>query len=179
MTKNIIRKEKIIHEIQHLLHVKLITAVVNFSKVTSFDLKVIRQELKRQDICLKVVKNTLVKKALTNINNNELINYISGQKLLVFSNELKSLVQVLQHISKLHNNFKVSCLYLYGRIYFDDYYELGDIGTIEDVLIKLIFVLKTPIIKFINSIKYPYMQLPLVLKTLQINIKETQNVYEK
>lgn len=172
MKKNIIRKEKIINETKDLMHAKLLIAFVNFAKVTSLEFKEIRQTLKKNNICLKVVKNTLVKRLLNSTNDDKLISYVSGQKILIFSDDIKLLVKSLYNISKIYNNFQVSCLYLYGRLYFGyNYYELCNVGTTEDILIKLIFELKTPIIKFINSIKYPYMQLLLVLKILHANIK--------
>ncbi|HFL8819554.1 MAG TPA: 50S ribosomal protein L10 [Candidatus Azoamicus sp. OHIO2] len=179
MKTNIIRKEHIVREIQQLAADNLLIALVNFTNVTSLELKEIRQELKNKNIFLKVIKNTLTKKALQNIGNEKLIKYLYCQKLLIFSNDIKLLVTILYQMNKINNNFKLSALYLYDRIYFyDNYYELSTIGTKEAMLIKFLVVLKTPIIKFINNIKYPYVKLITLLKILEINIKGVKNVYK-
>jgi large subunit ribosomal protein L10 len=180
MKKNIIKKEEIIKETQKLLSENLIVGVVTFTNVTSIELKEIRQDLKKKNIIIKVAKNTLVKKAFNDTDNKILIDKLVGQKLLVFGSDIRNLIQSLQIINKNNNNFKFNYFCLYGRVYSEqNYYELSNLGTKEDLIIKFIFICKSPIIKFINSLKYPCMQIILLFKIIESNIKGETNVYKK
>ena len=153
MKKNIILKEKIVLDLQNLLTNFTVTGVINFSKVTSNELKEIRQHLNKKNIHVKSIKNTLVKKALRNVRNDKLIDQVSGQKLLIFGNEVKVFITSMRNINKINNNFKVSSIYLYNRIYYENnYFELNNIGTKNDQIINFIFMLKSPIVKFIKTL---------------------------
>lgn len=180
MKKNIILKEKIVTDLQNLLNDFTVTGLINFSKITSIELKEIRQELTKSNIHVKSVKNTLIKKALKNIGNDTLIPQVSGQKLLIFGNEIKIFVTSMKSISKINNNFKINSIYLYNRIYYENnYFELSAIGNKNDQITNFLFVIKSPIIKFIKTLKYSYIKLLLVLKILELNIKGEKNVNQK
>ncbi len=168
MKKNIEKKETIINDTQKLISKTNLVAVVNYSGIMSIDLKEIRKNLKEKKVYIKVIKNTLIKIALKNLNNNKLIEKISGQKLFLFSNEIKFLVKFLQKINEVNTKLNFTYLSLYGKVYSkDNYYELNGIGTKEELITKFLFILKTPVIIFINNLKYNYIKLILFLKIIE------------
>lgn len=170
MKKNILIKNIVIQKVEDLISSYEIIAIIDFSGLTSLELKEIRKLFTVNKIFIKVVKNTLVKKALLNLNKNFLIKNINGQKLFLFCNDLPILMDSLNIIKNKNFNFKIKYIYLYNRLYNENNFnELNNISNKENILTKLTFTLKSPIIKFLESIKYPYIRLNFLLKTILKN----------
>ncbi len=172
MKTNINLKKNLVKELEILLKTSILTGVVKISKVKSLDLKEIRKELRSKNIYVKLIKNTLIKKALNINENKELMTRISGQKILLFGNDVSLFVNTIQNINKKNNDFSVDAIYLYNRIYFDNnYLYLNNIGTKNDQIVKFVFILKFPIIKFLKTLKYLYIKLIIVFKLIELKIK--------
>lgn len=73
------KKKNIIKEINNLLINSVSTTILDYSKVTSLELKHIRKALFNKNIKAKVLKNNLIKKALNETANDKLLPYIHGQ----------------------------------------------------------------------------------------------------
>ncbi len=66
MKKNIIKKKYIVENIKKIFFEKPIIGIVNFSNITSLELKEIRKTLRENNIYIRVFKNTLMIKAFLN-----------------------------------------------------------------------------------------------------------------
>lgn len=170
MKKNIVIKNSIIEEVKNLISNHEIIAIIDFNELKSIELKEIRKLLTINKIFIKVVKNTLMKKALLSFDKDKLSTNINGQKLFLFCNDLLVLINSIEIIKKKNFKFSVKYIYLYNRIYNEDNIsELSMVSNKENTLIKLLFTLKSPIIKFLESIKYPYIKLNFLLKIILKN----------
>lgn len=156
MKNNIEKKKYIISEIELITKNTISTILIDYSKIKSLDLNIIRKYLFDKNIVIKVLKNNLAKKAFINTDNKFLNNYLKGQILLIFINENE--IPLIKKIIKLKNEydeFKIKFIYLYNKLFKSE--DLNYLETLPEKALS--------ISKFIKKVK-----LPLIILTKQLNI---------
>jgi large subunit ribosomal protein L10 len=163
------KKKNIITEINNLLLNSVSTTILEYSKVTSLELKHIRKALFNKNIKAKVLKNNLIKKALTETENGKLLPYVHGQILIIFSNsELSEPLKIIKDLIQ-----KITILKLKRRIYMGEYLnkditKIIRLNSKEQELQNLIYSLKTSVIRLAqilnNLIKLKTMKLEKKMK---------------
>lgn len=143
------KKTHIIKEINDLITKSISTTVIDFSKVTSLELKQVRKALFNKNIKAKVLKNNLTKKALIETENNKLLPYINGQILIIFSDfEISEPLKIIKTYSSKNDNLKIRATYVYGKIFSNiDIQKIINLNSKEQELFNLIYGLKTPIVR--------------------------------
>lgn len=143
------KKASIIKDINNLILNSVSTTIIDYSKVTSLELKKIRRDLFNKNIKAKVLKNNLVKKSLIETDNNKLLPYINGQILLLFSNnEISEPLKIIKTYSSKNDNLKIRATYVYGKIFSNiDIQKIINLNSKEQELFNLIYGLKTPIVR--------------------------------
>ena len=143
------KKKNIITEINNLLLNSVSTTILEYSKVTSLELKHIRKALFNKNIKAKVLKNNLIKKALTETENGKLLPYVHGQILIIFSNsELSEPLKIIKDFNSKNKNIKIKATYLYGRIFENkDINKIIRLNSKEQELQNLIYSLKISVIR--------------------------------
>lgn len=143
------KKKYIITEINNLLLNSVSTTILEYSKVTSLELKHIRKALFNKNIKAKVLKNNLIKKALTETENGKLLPYVHGQILIIFSNsEISEPLKIIKDFNSKNKNIKIKATYLYGRIFENkDINKIIRLNSKEQELQNLIYSLKISVIR--------------------------------
>ncbi|HOB25580.1 MAG TPA: 50S ribosomal protein L10 [Bacilli bacterium] len=77
-----------------------------YTKSTVGDMQGLRKELKKVDSEVKVYKNTLVKRALDDMNI-DLDSYLEGQNAIVFGKELLEPIKIVSKFAKDHDNVEI------------------------------------------------------------------------
>lgn len=146
------KKTHIIKEINTLLMKSISTTIIDYSKVTSLELKQIRKALFNKNIKAKVLKNNLTKKALIETENNKLLPYITGQILIIFSDfEISEPLKIIKIFNSKNENLKIKATYLYGKVFETaEIHKIVNLRSKEQELQKLIYSLKTPIIRLVQ-----------------------------
>ncbi|HIH2763014.1 MAG TPA: 50S ribosomal protein L10 [Candidatus Azoamicus sp.] len=146
------KKTHIIKEINTLLVKSISTTIIDYSKVTSLELKQMRKALFNKNIKAKVLKNNLTKKALIETENNKLLPYITGQILIVFSDtEISEPLKIIKKFNSKNENLKIKATYLYGKVFeTTEIHKVVNLRSKEQELQKLIYSLKTPIIRLVQ-----------------------------
>lgn len=152
------KKKNMIQEINNLLTNSVSTTIIDYSKVTSLELKHMRKALFNKNIKAKVLKNNLTKKALNETNNNKLLPYINGQILIIFSNsEISEPLKIVKKFNSKNENVKIKATYLYGRVFENkDIQKIINLNSKEQELENLVYSLKIHVIRLVqilNNIK--------------------------
>ena len=162
MKNNIEKKKNIISEIELITQDTVSTILIDYSKIKSLDINIIRKSLFDKNIIIKVLKNNLAKKAFINKNNTVLNNYLKGQILLIFINGNE--IQLIKKIIKLKNEydeFKIKFIYLYNKLF-----KTEDLNYLEMLPEKTL-----SISNFIKKIK-----LPLIILIKQLDILKNKKI---
>jgi len=160
------KKIDIVNETHKLSKSSISTTLVEYKKITSLEIKYLRQELYKNKLQIKVLKNTLAKKAFTNTKNESLITNIKGQIFIVFSEtELSLPLSILNKFSIKNNNLKVKAICLYGKLFFaNDINEIIKIPNKERAIFNLFSLLNLPLNNLIHTLKKPYLNLITLIK---------------
>ncbi|WP_185864342.1 50S ribosomal protein L10 [Blattabacterium cuenoti] len=137
--------------------------LVDISNLNSNQISTIRKNFHKENIKMKVVKNTLLKKALEKNNKlNTFISVLNGNTTVLYSNPSKGNI-----ISRIIKNFHIEeksekpymkCAYFQDSFYFGnkDLDLLINIKSKEEIIIEIINILQFPmknVILSLNSLK--------------------------
>lgn len=166
MKENLKKKITIINDVSNLAENSIAIIIIDYAKLTSLEIKYIRQALFKQNIKAKVLKNTLAKKIFQNTNYNLLNNYMIGQTMIIFSkNEISSPIKILNDLKRKYTNIKIKSICIYNRLFFEkNIKELIELPSKELALYKFVTCLKLPLIQVINNLNYPCTKLLTLLK---------------
>lgn len=175
MKKNLIKKSLIVDNISNLILNPNIVSLVCYSGIKSLRLKILRSFLFKIGVGVRVAKNSIAKKVLKNIGYDVLTDYVSGQVLMVFSNNVFSVLLALRDLKKEDifvikqtaiNNFLVSS---------DDVKILLDFRCERNILLKITFVLNSPLFNFLNVLNLPVLTFLKLVELIKLR-KGEQNV---
>lgn len=165
MKQSLRKKEQTIKKTNDLFATSLLTTIVEYKCVKSLEMKLIRQELFKNDIQLKIIKNTLAKRAILNTLNKTLIDNITGQIIIIFSKkEICLPLTILQKFIKNNINLKIKALCLYGKFFSnEEINKIINLPTKKQALLTLITLLRSPLITIILTFKTPCLNLITLL----------------
>lgn len=119
--------------------------LLNYKGLNAGDFTKLRNELKDRDANVKIIKNTLAKKALDGTNFIELAEQFKDQIAISFSNDPIALANVVNRFSKDSENLKIQAVLMDGKIVDNTMVaELASLGSLDDVRARFIGVLRAP-----------------------------------
>ncbi len=172
MKTNIIKKQNIVTSIKQMADNSILTVMIQFAYVKSLKLKELRHVLTKSNIKLILIKNTLVKKAIMNTRNEPLLKQLSGQQLILFSNEIKEPIKILKKFNKNDINIKINSICLYGKLYLNNKINyILNMPSEKNALIKIIVILRTPLVRLIKLLKVSGVKLIILLNKIIKNLE--------
>lgn len=119
--------------------------LLNYKGVNAGDFVKLRNELKDKEANIKIIKNTLSKKAIENTELSALDSYFVDQIAISFSQDPISLSNVINKFSKDNENLKIQIASLDGKVVdISTIEELASLGSLDDVRARFIGVLRAP-----------------------------------
>ncbi|MEA3496115.1 MAG: 50S ribosomal protein L10 [Bacteroidota bacterium] len=108
------------------------------------------------DVELKVVKNTLIKKAfeIAGINDSELLETIKGPSSIMFSNSINAPAKLIKEFRKTNERPLIKVAYVEENIYVgDDKLEmLANLKSKEELIADVVQLLNSPMKKLISAL---------------------------
>lgn len=99
-------KRQTVAEITDKLNNSKSIVLFKYSESTVKDMQELRRELKKVNSEVKIYKNTLVKRALDDMNI-DLSSFLEGPNAIVFGSEILEPIKALDSFAKKHNNIQV------------------------------------------------------------------------
>lgn len=145
MNKNKIQKQTSIDLAKDILTNNQMFILINYKGLNAGDVVALRNELKDRDANMKVIKNTLFKRAIKDTEFAYLDNYFNDQIAVSFSKDPIALANVINKFAKNNENLKIQVASLDGKqIDIRTVEELASLGSLDDVRAKFIGILKAP-----------------------------------
>ena len=145
MNKNKIQKQTSIDLAKDILTNNQMFILINYKGLNAGDVVALRNELKDRDANMKVIKNTLFKRAIKDTEFAYLDNYFNDQIAVSFSKDPIALANVINKFAKNNGNLKIQVASLDGKqIDIRTVEELASLGSLDDVRAKFIGILKAP-----------------------------------
>ena len=108
-------KKNVVSEIGDKLKNSESVILFKYAQSTVSDMEELRKELKKIDSEVKVYKNTLVKRALDDMNI-DLSSYLEGPNAIVFGKDLLEPIKAISEFAKNHNNIELVTGIINGEV---------------------------------------------------------------
>lgn len=143
--------------------------VTNYEGLSAPEITNLRSIARKENVCLFVAKNNLLKIGFKETAYESLDKYLKGQSLIFFSkSEISSSAKVVQNFCKKNEKLKVGIISLNGDNFFvKDLKYISSLPTKKEAIISFMSLLKIPVINFIRTVKCPSFKLLILLKELK------------
>lgn len=122
-----------------------VVILLNYKKLNAKGMYLLRKSLKSKNANLKVLKNTLVKRAIADLEMKELMGDFKDQIAVSYSNDPVSLSNVLINFAKDNENLEVKIGFMDGKVMdLATIKSMSALGSMEEVRAKFIGLLKAP-----------------------------------
>lgn len=118
---------------------------LNYKGLNVGDFVKLRNELKDKEANIKIIKNTLFKKAIEGTDFSALSDYLVDQIAVSYSKDPLTLSNIVNGFAKENENIKIKVASLDGKIIdIKAVEELASLGSFDDVRARFIGVLRAP-----------------------------------
>jgi len=137
--------------------------------ITVDDMTALRVKARESDVSLRVVKNTLAKRAVENTEFECITDLLVGPLVLAFSNEEPSAAaRVINDFAKKNDKLVVKAVALRGKLLDpSDLQKLATMPTKDEAISMLMSVMKAPIEKLVRTLAEPNNKLARTLDAVR------------
>lgn len=122
-----------------------VVILLNYKKLNAKGMYLLRKSLKSKNANLKVLKNTLVKRAIADSEMKDLMGDFKDQIAVSYSNDPVSLSNVLINFAKDNENVEIKIGFMDGKVMeLSTIKSMSALGSMEEVRAKFIGLLKAP-----------------------------------
>ncbi len=167
MAKTKLQKQEALRDIQHGFEDSKLVVLTSYSKMPVQDVSQLRRKLNQESVSLKTVKKTLLKKAMTDIvDENDMLEI--GNLSLAYGKDETTAAKVLAEFVKTHENFKILGGWLENKFLTKDRVSaLAKLLSKEETLAKLCGTLNGPLNSFVRVLNGNTRGLVNVLKAIK------------
>lgn len=122
-----------------------VVILLNYKKLDAKGMSSLRKALKSKNANLKILKNTLVKRAIADTEMKVLTNDFNEQIAISYSNDPVSLSSTLVKFSDINGAVDIKIGFMDGKVMeFETIKSLSSLGSMDEVRAKFIGLLKAP-----------------------------------
>jgi large subunit ribosomal protein L10 len=161
MALNLADKKAVVEEVALAASDAISAVVADYRGLTVTEMTKLRSQARQASVYLRVVRNTLAKRALAETEFSCLNEVLTGPMCLALSKEAPSdAARLLRDFAKDHENLEVKALTVGGTLYSSDQLDaVANLPTRNEALAKLLYVMKAPIEKFVRTLAEPHTKL--------------------
>jgi|Deesub1362A_J573_1020465.scaffolds.fasta_scaffold06261_2 large subunit ribosomal protein L10 len=165
-------KVKQVEEIKEKLDKSVAFLLTNYQGLTVEEINLLRRRMKKENMELKVVKNTLLRRALSEKSQdilNDFSDFLVGPTALAFSYEDPiKLAKLLVDFSRENEALKIKAGFLEGRkVTFEEVKMFAALPSREELLSKLLGILQAPIQNLVFVLHSPTRGLVNILSEIR------------
>jgi large subunit ribosomal protein L10 len=161
VTLSLAAKKAVVNEVT-LVASKAISAVVaDYRGLTVNQMTLLRAAARKADVYLRVVPNTLARRAFEDTEFACLSEFLVGPLFLAMSMQAPSdAARLLKEFAKTFEKLEIKALSVSGKVYSVDQLDaVASLPTRDEAIAKLMYVMKAPIEKFVRTLAEPHAKL--------------------
>lgn len=157
MALNIQQKQAIVEEVTQVAASAHSAVAAEYSGITANDMNTLRTKAREGGVYLRVVKNTLAKRAIKDSEFECMGDSLSGPLILAFSQQDPgAAARVLKDFAKEHDKLVIKLAAIGGEVLGADKIDrLANLPNKEQAIAMLMGVMKAPIEKFVRTLAEP------------------------
>ncbi len=155
MTLGLEDKKQIVAQVHEIAKSALSAVVADYHGLTVDQMTELRRQARQQGVYLRVIRNTLVKRAINNTDYACLDNVMIGPTILAFSQEDPgAAARIFKEFAKENKKFEVKALAIGGQLLFADQLDkLAKLPTLDQARAQLLNLMMAPITKLARTMK--------------------------
>lgn len=175
MALNRVAKEAIVTEVSAVARQATSLVAADYRGLEVAEMTKLRQEARRQGVYLKVVRNTLARRAVKDTDFACAAEVLVGPLVLAFSGaEPGSAARLLRDFAKTTEKLKVTALSVGGQLYGAGHLEkVASLPTKAEALSQLMALMQEPVTRFVRTVAAPASTLVRTLDAVRVQ-KESQ-----
>lgn len=155
------QKKVIVDEVTKFASTALSLVAADYRGLSAADMAALRASARASGVKLKIVRNTLARKALADTSFACITDTLVGPVLLAFAHtEPGANARILRDFAKTNNKLAITSLVLGGKLLGKEQVDLvANLPTREEAIAKLLMVMQAPIAKLVRTIAAPHTKL--------------------
>ena len=161
MTLNLAAKKAVVEEVSAVASKAISAVVADYRGLTVNQMTQLRSKARQSGVYLRVVRNTLTKKAFQNTELECLNDYLVGPLFIALSIDSPSdAAKLIKEFAKTFEQLKVKALSVGTKVYqANQIDQVASLPTRDEAIAKLMYVMKAPIEKFVRTLAEPHAKL--------------------
>lgn len=157
MTLNLAAKKAVVEEVTAVASKAISAVVADYRGLTVNQMTDLRNQARKSGVYLRVVRNTLTKRAFKDTEFECLNDSLVGPVVIALSmNAPSDAARLLKDYIKTFDKLEVKALSVSGKVYDATQLEaVASLPTKDEAISKLMFVMKAPIEKFVRTLAAP------------------------
>ncbi|QDP71300.1 50S ribosomal protein L10 [Legionella israelensis] len=169
MTLTLAAKKAVVEEVTEVASKAVSAVVADYRGLTVNQMTQLRGEARKAGVYLRVVKNSLTRRAFHNTSFECLSDCLVGPLFIAMSMEAPSdAARLLKDFTKTFERLEIKALSVGGKLYEANQLEaVASLPTRTEALSKLLFVMKAPVEKFVKTLAEPHAKLVRTLAAIK------------
>lgn len=162
-------KKQVVTEWQERFQTVKSAVLTDFRGLDVAQMTELRNSLRKQGVEYQVVKNTLLRKAVTNIGQEELHQYLTGPTGIAcsFSDSVEP-AKALKAFAKAHGELKLKAALVDGKVIGTEQVQrLADLPSKEVLIAQLLACFQAPMVNLVGALQANIRQLLLTLEAIK------------
>lgn len=161
MTLTLAAKKAVVEEVTEVASKAVSAVVADYRGLTVNQMTQLRSEARKAGVYLRVVKNTLARRAFEKTDFACLDSHLVGPLFIALSmNAPSDAARLLKDFTKNFDKLEIKALSVSGQIYEPSQLEaVASLPTKDEAIAKLMFVMKAPVEKFVRTLAAPHTKL--------------------
>lgn len=161
MTLDLAGKKAVVEEVAEVASKAISAVVADYRGLTVNQMTQLRTQARKSGVYLRVVRNTLTRRAFKNTEFECLNDLLVGPLFVALSLEAPSdAARLLKDFSKTFDKLEVKALSVGGKVYNASQIDaVASLPTRDEAIAKLMYVMKAPVEKFVRTLAEPHTKL--------------------
>ncbi len=170
MPLNLEQKQAVVAEVAEVAANAFSVVAAEYSGLTVGEMTELREKARETGVYLRVVKNTLVRKAVENTEFECIQSALSGPLLMAFSMEDPGCAaRLVKDFSKDHDNLETKFVSVSGQLLdASELVRLSKLPTKDQAISMLMSVMKAPVEKFVRTLAEPHSKLVRTVDAVRV-----------
>lgn len=153
MSLNLDQKKQVVEDVSAAVGNAQAAVIAEYRGLTVEQMKVLRREAHDNNVYLRVVKNTLLRRAVKDTDFSCLDEHLVGPLAFAASEDPVAVAKVLNKYAKEYDKFEIKAGSMAGSLLSDaDIKALAQLPSREELLAKLLGTMQAPIAKFVQTL---------------------------
>jgi len=161
VTLDLSGKKAVVEEVAEVASKAISAVVADYRGLTVNQMTQLRTQARKSGVYLRVVRNTLTRRAFKNTEFECLNDLLVGPLFVALSLEAPSdAARLLKDFSKTFDKLEVKALSVGGKVYNASQIDaVASLPTRDEAIAKLMYVMKAPVEKFVRTLAEPHTKL--------------------